>query len=446
MFPPPFFLHRGEILSPFFATVLIHGIFMTVAPCPAGLVSSAADTALNGKPVTGVLIFGNERTRPEVILREMKIREGDPYDGAGIEEDRKRIQNLGIFNRVETFAEPAWGGVRVFVLVTEGPVFLPYPVLHLNERDWKKLSYGAGLRVRNLRGRAETLDALFSAGYNPAYGFAYFNPWIGGTRGLQAGFNAASQRLLSKHFREERAYEKQTAVFAAVGKRITLHMTFGALLGVREIEISPAHIGPEEYAVDRMPVAGLSFLWDHRDLREYPMKGYLLSLSGRKNGWRTRRTDYGLLETEARGYLPVPGTCTFAFRISTAFTAGSPPVYDRLFLGYEERIRGHWTDTDEGENRWIAAAALRLPLIPIRYFDIGEAPELMNWKFGVSAGVFVDAGTTWLHGEKPGEGGILLGYGCGLHFHLPIVDVLRFEAAFDERGRREWICDIGVDI
>lgn len=376
----------------------------------------------------------------------MKIRKGDPFDGAGIEEDRKRIQNLGIFNRVETFAESAGDGVRVFILVTEGPALLPYPVLHINERDWTKLSYGAGLRALNIRGRAETLDALFSAGYDPIYGIAYNNPWIDGTFGLQAGFNAYSQRLLSKHYRSEKAHENQSAIFVDVGKRLTLNMTFGTLLGIREVAIIPARIAPGGHPVDRMPVAGLSLIWDHRDLREYPMKGTLLSLSARKNGWRRQRTDYDLLEMDARGYLPIPGTCTIAIRVSTAFTAGGPPVYDRLFLGYEERIRGHWFETAEGENRWIAGAALRLPLIPVQYFDLGEASELMNLKFGVSAGIFADAGTTWFHGEKWNDGDILFGYGGGLHFHLPIVDVLRLEAAFDEKGRREWICDIGVDI
>jgi outer membrane protein insertion porin family len=442
----PFVIHGGEILKVFSITILIQGLFMTVAAWSAGSSPSPADTTLNGKPVAGVLIFGNERTKPEVILREMKIRKGDAFDEARVEEDRKRIQNLGIFNRVEMFTESAWDGVRIMILVTEGPTFLPYPVLHINERDWKKLSYGAGLRILNFRGRAETLDALFSAGYNPIYGVAYINPWIDGTQGLQAGFNATSQRLLSKHFRNEKAHENQDAFYASVGKRLTLHVTFGALLGVREVAVSPARIDPDGHPADRMPVAGLSVLWDHRDLREYPMKGFLLYLSARKNGWPSKRIDYNLLEADARGYLPILKTFTFALRASTAITTGAPPVYDRLFLGYEERIRGHWSETAEGENRWIAAFSLRWPLIPVRYFDLGEASEFMNLKFGVSAGIFADAGKVWLHSDKWNGGRVLFGYGAGLHFHLPIVDVLRLDAAFDEKGRREWIFDIGVDI
>jgi outer membrane protein assembly factor BamA len=158
------------------------------------------------------------------------------------------------------------------------------------------------------------------------------------------------------------------------------------------------------------------------------------------------RSDYTRIETDARGYLPVIGQCTFAVRSAITMTAGVVPVYDRLFIGYEERIRGHWSVTAEGENRWIASAALRFPLIKIRYFDLGESSESMNLKFGVSFGFFADAGKVWFHNERLDTGRLLFGYGAGLHFHLPIVDVLRFEAAFDEKGRREWIFDIGADI
>jgi outer membrane protein assembly factor BamA len=158
------------------------------------------------------------------------------------------------------------------------------------------------------------------------------------------------------------------------------------------------------------------------------------------------RSDYTSFQTDARGYLPLIGRCTFAVRNAVDLTAGAVPVYDRFYLGYDERIRGHWSETAEGENRWIASAALRFPLIKIRYFDLGEASESMNLKFGVSFGLFADAGTAWLHGEKLSADRVLFGYGAGLHFHLPIIDVLRLEAAFDEKGRREWVFDIGADI
>ena len=217
---------------------------------------------MQGRRIAEVLIFGNGRTKLEVIQREMKTRGGDAFDADQIEEDRKRIQNLGVFNRVEMFAEPAGEDARIAVIVTEGLPFIPYPVFHLNERDWKKLSYGAGLRHVNFRGRAETLDVLLSAGYNPIYRFFYVNPWIDGTGGLQAGLDVYFQRLLSKHFREEKAQENQLGFFVQIGKRLALTTSLNALLGYREVSLSPARIGLLEYRRDRIPVAGLSALLD----------------------------------------------------------------------------------------------------------------------------------------------------------------------------------------
>jgi outer membrane protein assembly factor BamA len=438
--------HGGEVLKVFSNRIGVAIFFCALAGCASGRSPCRADSSLEGRRIAEVMIFGNERTRPETILREMKIRSGDAYDANQIEADRKRIQNLGIFNRVEMIVDVAGEGVRIVVLVTESLTFIPYPVLNINERDWKKVSYGAGLKVVNLRGRAETLDALLSAGYDPNYRFSYVDPWIEGTGGLQAGLEAYFTRLLSKHFRDEKAHENQLGFFVQIGKRLTLTTTLSVLLGYREVSISPSHIGPLEYGRDLMPVAGLSAILDHRDLKDYPNRGYLLSLSARKTGWPSMRSDYTRIATDVRGYIPVIDRCTFAFRNAIALTAGAVPVYDGLFLGYEERIRGHWSETAEGENRWIASASLRFPLIKIRYFDLAETPESMNLKFGVSFGLFADAGTVWTHRENRSADRILFGYGAGLHFHLPIIDVLRLEAAFDEKGRREWILDIGADI
>jgi outer membrane protein assembly factor BamA len=407
---------------------------------------NAPDSALTGKAVVEIQIFGNEKTRTSVILREMQTKTGDPFDSAIVEGDRKRVQSLGIFNRVETFVDPAKGGVRIVVLVTEGLTVLPYPILQINDRDWKKLSYGAGVRFLNFRGRAETLDVLFKAGYNPIVRTAYVNPWFGGNRRLQAAAEAYYQRALSKHFVNEKVSENRLALSFQIGKRFTLFTSVFALFGFRQVSFSPNRIDSVLHPRDRFPVFGVSFAWDCRDLREYPKKGFLLSASVRNVGWPSLRVEYRVLDADARGYLPLGRLFTLALRNAATLTAGEVPVYDKLYLGYEERVRGHWHETAEGGNRWIAGAALRFPLIPVRYFDLGEESEMMNLKFGISLGLFADAGSVWNRGGSMRPEKILFGYGAGLHFHLPVADVLRLDAAFNERGRVEWILDLGVDI
>lgn len=381
-----------------------------------------------------------------MILREMRTKPGDLFNYQTFEDDRKRVQSLGIFSRVETIAEPAEGGTRLIILVSEGWTLLPYPILEIEERDWKKISYGAGLRCLNFRGRAETVDILFKAGYSSIYRMTYANPWIGGSPRLLAALDVYYQKVPSRHFEKENVHENRLAIFGRLGNRFTMSTSAFALLGYRQVSLSPSRIGSTLYPKDHLPVLGVSFEWDRRDLKEYPRKGFFLSVSARKTGWPSLRADYESLDEDARWFFPLSRVFTLAVRNASTLTSGAVPLYDRLYLGYEERIRGHWVDKAEGENRWLSRIALRFPLIPVRYFDLGEDSKTPNLKFGLSFSFFADAGAVWVRGESLRSEKMILGYGAGLHFHMPIVDVLRLEAAFNEKGRQEWILDLGVDI
>lgn len=48
-----------------------------------------------------ILISGNTRTIDEVIRRELRLREGDPYNITKINRSKQRIQNLGFFEKVD---------------------------------------------------------------------------------------------------------------------------------------------------------------------------------------------------------------------------------------------------------------------------------------------------------------------------------------------------------
>ena len=51
--------------------------------------------------IDSIIIKGNSRTLDEVIRREMRIKEGDPYNITKINRSKQRIQNLGFFEKVE---------------------------------------------------------------------------------------------------------------------------------------------------------------------------------------------------------------------------------------------------------------------------------------------------------------------------------------------------------
>lgn len=62
------------------------------------------DFVINETPpiyINKITIVGNTRTMDEVIRRELRFREGDPYNITRINRSKQRLQNLGFFERVD---------------------------------------------------------------------------------------------------------------------------------------------------------------------------------------------------------------------------------------------------------------------------------------------------------------------------------------------------------
>jgi len=130
-------------------------------------------------------------------------------------------------------------------------------------------------------------------------------------------------------------------------------------------------------------------------------------------------------------------------------SAGEIPIYAHQFLGYRDRIRGHFYEQREGENRAIFGAEFRFPILPIRYLnlqygDIAFGKYSNDLPFGISGGIYVDAGDVWWGQPSLNKSGRLAGFGAGVHIHLPYVELLRIEYAFSFSGEPELIVDLQV--
>jgi outer membrane protein assembly factor BamA len=378
----------------------------------------------------------------------MKSITGAPLDLQLLEEDRKRIQNLRLFNRVSIAVQPEQKEVVLRVQVTEQWYIFPFPILFLNDRDWSKLSYGAGLMHNNFRGRAETLSFAFWFGYNPSIHLDYSNPWIGSSPlYLYTSLNLFIDRVRSKHFLEEQVTEKHIGGQWTLGKRFGFHTYLSVTLGYKDVVLDP--IPQDQASIEptySVPYLGLGFVWDKRDLKEYPHAGWILTLWMRKMGLPSRRTDYLRWGWDVRTYLPIFRVSTLALRSYANLASGEIPVYDRVYLGYSERIRGHFFERLQGEHVALWSLGFRFPLIPVRYYKVSDDPYLSDLKFGVSMGFFAESGLTWSQSERFDLNRTISGFGGGIHLHLPYIDLLRLEIALNETGKAQFLVDLFVDI
>ncbi len=396
------------------------------------------------QPVASILIFGNHNTRPEVIRRELLFREGTYLTDSLLTASRKRLENLWLFNRVELIKMPKGDSVSVIVSVTERLYIYPYPIFMVDDRDWNKLTYGFGFANINFRGMNEKLyvNALF--GHHKGFLFSYINPWIGNEHHFTSGV------FFQKYDQINRAYqfeEKHYYGAVSLGKfwnryfvtRITL---FSDHIQVPEGWQTVMLSGKREETNNGMR---LTVIYDKRDLYAYPAHGWLVKFALTKNGLFNTHLNYLQYLMDLRRYFNYRGII-LATRLYTKQSLGELPVYDRVYLGYLERIRGHFYEVIEGRHAFSAGVGLRFPLIPVRYFDLPAAlvPEssTRNLKFGLNFGFFAESGIVWNRREEFSRQNFISGFGVGLHFLLPYVEVVRTDLAFDEQFHSQFLVEV----
>jgi len=401
--------------------------------------------------IIAVAMQGNRRTKAEIIQREMFTQVGDSLDADLIEADRKRIQNLGLFTRVEIKPLYVEKGVLLVINVTESWYFFPVPLIFYSDNDVKKLSYGLAVVHLNFRGRAEQVQFAGWLGYNPGVQLSYHNPWMFGDAQLfmSTRFYYIRQRSKSFDLQNREVDERQVGFSWTIGKRLSKRTFVSTTLGYRQLKFDPPVDGEtlSPSGHDRLPEIGAGFLYDARDLREYPRQGQSIGLFFRRVGLGDPYIHYWRYGADLRFYQPIIGGLSFCTRAYTDLAAGDLPIYDRVFFGFGNRIRGFYNREIEGENLLFGSAELRVPVLPIRYLHL--FPRLLgqygqNLKYGASFALFVDSGRTWFDGEKVSDLDFLTGYGASLDLHLPYIDVLRLALAWNEENRREAILIFGV--
>lgn len=429
---------------------LLFVFFLVLLATTAWAQKQSADinfALFNGRIIKNIVIIGNKRTAPEVIRRELLFKDGQPFNDVLIKKSKRRLENLWLFNRVEfiPFATSNKGdSVSVIVAVTERWYFFPFPVFEVQDRDWNKITYGFGFAHTNFRGWNEKLIASLQFGNRPGIKFSYLNPWLGGDLHLFTGLYFRTYRLnnYSYDFPERHVYS-----VVHFGKYWTRDF-FTELSFTRDqisVNSNDAHYMATNSKRDVNYGITLSSLMDYRDLYAYPSKGWYLNVQISKMGLFEPKLDYWRYYFDFRKYFNVK-PFILAGRIFTVQTQGKLPVYDRVYIGYSERIRGHFNEVFAGNQAIILGAAIRVPVIPIRYFTFNSLllPDVFttNIKFGVNVGIFVESGQVTQTRKQFAVRKMVTGFGAGVHFLLPYVEVLRMDLAFDEKWHHQFIVEI----
>lgn len=403
--------------------------------------------------VDSIKVWGNDETKDFVIIREMTLQRDSLITHEAIEYDQNRIYSLGLFNRVEMEIEPTSGtSANLHVRVHERWYIYPFPIFGLKDRDWSKVYYGVGLMHINFRGRNEKIFASFALGFDPWVSLSYKNSFLEptGTYFLESGisYNRVRNRSTLLEQQVGEFDEEHYSISLTAGKRVGIQHVLWANVGYRSVTTQEAGSPgiPAIVRTDNYPRASVGYMYDTRDLSEYPSYGRFASISMTKFNIPSGDIDFIHLNADYRHYIPVTPSFVMTGRVFTVLTAGKePPSYEHVYFGYGERIRGHFKQIMEGENLAGISTELHYSLLAPVYVTVGFLPkEFSLWRFGITAAVFADAGTVWFRDQRVDWLNSPSGYGGGLHFLLPFGIVFRTEYAWNELGKSEFIFDVGA--
>lgn len=404
--------------------------------------------------IDSIRIEGNETTKDFIILRELTFKIGDSVSGKTLRFNRERVFSLRLFNQVEFKLEKVADKNVLVIQLTESWYLYPLPLFRVQDRDIKKSTYGINLSYRNFRGRNESLRAAIGFGYDPYYSLSYDNPALSYEDGFGLSFafsfiNSANKSENAKTIIGEDFTYKMYLQSISLSKIFNQYNIGFITIGFNYIETPYTQPGITASGknIDRIPFAGLSYIYDSRDLKLFSENGLYTSASFTHNGFSINDISYNQFTIDLRGYRKIVDDFAAKWRIKYRTAFGNVvPFYDYSYLGYSDYVRGHFHDVREGKSFILTSLEMSYPILKEWNFHvkIPLIPEkLTSARIGIYLSSFFDTGDAFDRNDKLAIKNFYYGYGFGITLLLLPYNAIRFEYAVNKNGKGEFVIGSG---
>jgi len=381
-----------------------------------------------GKVVSRIGITGNDVTRRHVIAREIETAVGDSLRVATVVADFIRLENLGIFASIDVVPTDLVNAVALEYRVREMPWIIPYIKFRYTEQDgW---SLGPALSSINLFGLGMRVSGNYLAGANNQFTLDMSWPWITGNHFSAEFLSARLLRDDTLNEFEEKSDEVTLWLGTYLGRsgRLRGGVSYFRMQSNRD---GVTLAGDND---DRFVRIGVALGLDTRDSWRNPRAGWWSEVLAAR-AWG--EGSWWLGELDVRRYQPTWREQGFVLGVLASHNSGDVgvdfPGYFQYRLGGANSVRGY--DIEKlgkelyGQNQFLATAEYRVVVIDLRSFPV------LKWAVsaGLSVAAFTDYGNAW-NGTGLPDGGGKWGYGVGLRFLVPGVDMIRTDVAMGDDG------------
>lgn len=395
-----------------------------------------------GAIVDTIIVTGNSRTRRVTIVREMATRQGNPLEEDLIRRDTSYLRGLGYFSEVDIQADPtARGGCRITVMVSDRPdLFMKYPYPVLNYDFTEGVSYGVRWRVKNFRGYGEhlSISALKKRDREHGGGISWNVPWVAGRR-LRFNSHLYTFRRLEEpeadDFVKER-YGGSINIGIPITESLLRQIWIFPVVSLehRESRISrDGTVGSDAvFYRQNFAAAGLVLSYDSRDNTLAPFRGMFHRLSVIRHtavsGFPQHYTNYRSMNNF---YIPIGRLGSLIYAVDTDVRDGGVPWYLEIELGGSHSLRGY-DRSGRGTAKLVHSIQLRKRMFGPHILKI---PHIGKFDLTLNGCAFIDNGALAWSVEDLRESRFHTTAGLGFEVISPIQDIVRFEVAFDDRGK-----------
>lgn len=391
---------------------------------------------INEGILEGYKVKGNTKTKDRVILREMRQKPGEPFNAHKARRSFQRVNNLGIFEDVNTRLVP---GVAPNSVVME---------IEVKEKRTGTFGIGAGYSSQdgilgmvsvsdtNFRGTGDYISIMYEVSGDDTdargYTFTYKRPWLDKreTAGTLRLYNRTYQYndydtegdLKEEYMRKysggeitfSRPFSEYSTNYVTVRNRkdrYIKHVSDGNV---------PDRSGAygEQWRKDNFGVTRsiiFQHITDTRDNVYEPTTGGKVTLSGELGGFGGD-FNFKKVSIEDARFRKVGRAQVVATRLAYGVGHGDISEFNQFKVGGQDTLRGYRDDQFRGNRMCLATLEYRFPLIS-----------------KVQGALFTDWGAAWDDGFRPKNfnGSI----GVGLSFNTPLGP-LRLDYGRGKKGGR----------